>query len=111
MDAEIIAAGSELLTPHRLDTNALYLTEKLNSIGIEVRFKTVVGDVPEHLSAALGVALNRSDLIILTGGLGPTEDDINRQVVAEVLDRPLREVPEILERIEARYTRTGRQMP
>ena len=111
MDAEIIAAGSELLTPHRLDTNSLYLTEKLNSIGIEVRFKTVVGDVPEHLSAALGAALARSDLIILTGGLGPTEDDISRQVVAEVLDRPLREVPELLKRIEARYARTGRQMP
>ncbi|HUZ45033.1 MAG TPA: competence/damage-inducible protein A [Terriglobia bacterium] len=111
MDAEIIAAGSELLTSHRLDTNSLYLTEKLNSIGIEVRFKTVVGDVAEHLSAALSAALARSDLIILTGGLGPTEDDINRQVVAEVLKRPLREVPEILKQLEARYARTGRRMP
>lgn len=111
MDAEIIAVGSELLTPYRLDTNSLYLTEKLNSIGIEVRFKTVVGDVPEHLSAAFAASLARSDLIILIGGLGPTEDDINRQVVAEILHRPLREVPEILERITGRYARTGRKMP
>jgi len=111
MDAEIIAVGSELLTPHRLDTNSLYLTEKLNSIGIEVRFKTVVGDVPDHLTAAFNAALARSALIILIGGLGPTEDDINRQVVSEVLHRPLKEVPEILERITARYARTGRKMP
>ncbi len=111
MNAEIIAVGSELLTPHRLDTNSLYLTEKLNSIGIEVRFKTVVGDVPAHLTAAFNSALGRSDLIIAIGGLGPTEDDINRQVVSEVLGRPLCEVPEITERIAARYARTGRQMP
>ncbi|HVA01704.1 MAG TPA: competence/damage-inducible protein A [Terriglobia bacterium] len=111
MDAEIIAVGSELLTPFRQDTNSLYLTEKLNSIGIEVRFKTVVGDVPEHLSAAFSSALARSALIILIGGLGPTEDDINRQVVAEVLHRSLLEVPEIVERIAARYARTGREMP
>ncbi len=111
MNAEIIAVGSELLTPHRLDTNSLYLTEKLNSIGIEVRFKTVVGDVPEHLTAAFNSALGRSDLIIAIGGLGPTEDDINRQVVSEVLGRPLCEVPEVTERIAARYARTGRQMP
>ncbi len=111
MDAEIIAVGSELLTPYRQDTNSLYLTEKLNSIGIEVRFKTVVGDVPEQLSAAFRSALERSSLIILMGGLGPTEDDINRQVVAAVLHLPLKEVPEILERIAARYARTGRKMP
>ncbi len=111
MDAEIIAVGSELLTPYRLDTNSLFLTEKLNSIGIEVRFKTVVGDVPEHLRAAFEAALARSDLIILIGGLGPTEDDINRGVVSEVLNRPLHPVPEIVERIAARYARTGRKMP
>ena len=111
MDAEIIAVGSELLTPYRLDTNSLFLTEKLNSIGIEIRFKTVVGDVPEHLREAFSAALARSPLIILIGGLGPTEDDINRQVVSQVLERPLREIPEILERIAARYARTGRKMP
>jgi nicotinamide-nucleotide amidase len=111
MDAEIIAVGSELLTPHRHDTNSLYLTGKLNSLGIEVRFKTVVGDDVERLAAVFRTALDRSKLIILMGGLGPTEDDINRQVVADVLGRTLHEVPEVIERIEARYARTGRKMP
>ena len=111
MDAEIIAVGSELLTPHRHDTNSLYLTGKLNSLGIEVLFKTVVGDDAERLAAVFRTALERSELVILMGGLGPTEDDINRQVVAEVLGRALHEVPEIIERIAARYARTGRQMP
>src|SRR5436190_2247147 len=90
MDAEIIAVGSELLTPYRLDTNSLYLTEKLNALGIEVRFKTVVGDDRERLARVLRAALDRSSLIILTGGLGPTEDDVNREVVAEALACPPR---------------------
>lgn len=111
MDAEIIAVGSELLTPHRSDTNSLYLTGKLNSLGIDVQFKTVVGDDPERLASVFRAALERSKLIILMGGLGPTEDDINRQVVADVLGRELHEIPEIVERIAARYARTGRKMP
>lgn len=111
MDAEIIAVGSELLTPHRHDTNSLYLTGQLNSLGIEVQFKAVVGDDPERLASVFRAALGRSKLIILMGGLGPTEDDINRQVVADVLGRALHEVPEIIERIAARYARTGRKMP
>ncbi|HZT70520.1 MAG TPA: competence/damage-inducible protein A [Terriglobia bacterium] len=111
MDAEIIAVGSELLTPHRNDTNSLFLTDRLNSLGIEVRLKTIVGDDAERLAAVFRAALERSKLIILMGGLGPTEDDINRQVVADVLGRPLQEVPEVLERIAARYARTGRRMP
>jgi competence/damage-inducible protein CinA-like protein len=110
MDAEIIAVGSELLTPFRQDTNSLYLTSKLNSLGIEVRFKTVVGDDRERLSESLRLALTRSDLVILTGGLGPTEDDLSREVAAEVLERPLREVPEIRQRIEERLKRLGRSM-
>lgn len=111
MEAEIIAVGSELLTPHRYDSNSLYLTGKLNSLGIDVQLKTVVGDDTERLGSVFRVALERSDLVILMGGLGPTEDDINRQVVADVLGRPLHEVPEVIERIAARYARTGRQMP
>src|SRR5215831_6444417 len=98
MDAEIIAVGSELLTPYRLDTNSLFLTERLNGLGIEVRFKTVVGDDKERLGAVLRAALQRSGLIILIGGLGPTEDDINRDVVSDVLARPLHQVQEIRER-------------
>ncbi len=110
MNAEIIAVGSELLTSNRLDTNSLYLTERLNALGIEVRLKTVVGDDREWLAGALRAALGRSRLIILTGGLGPTEDDVNREVVAEVLGRSLQEDPEIRRRIEARFRRLGRKM-
>jgi nicotinamide-nucleotide amidase len=110
MNAEIIAVGSELLTSNRLDTNSLYLTEKLNSLGIEVRLKTVVGDDRDWLGETLRAALRRSRLIFLTGGLGPTEDDVNREVVAEVLGRPLREDPEIRRRLEARFARFGRKM-
>lgn len=110
MDAEIIAVGSELLTPQRVDTNSLFLTEKLNALGIEVRFKTVVGDDRERLADVFRTALGRSQLIILSGGLGPTEDDVNRDVVAEVLERPLHEVTEIRRQIEKRFLRLGRQM-
>lgn len=110
MDAEIIAVGSELLTPYRQDTNSLYLTEKLNALGIEVAFKTIVGDERKRLAGALRVALERSRLIILTGGLGPTEDDLSRDVVAEALGRKLREVAEIRQSIEKRFARLGRAM-
>ena len=110
MDAEIIAVGSELLTPFRLDTNSLYLTEKLNALGIEVRLKTVVGDDRERLARVLRAALDRSNLIILTGGLGPTEDDVNREVVAEALARPLREVAAVRKSLEERFARLGRAM-
>ena len=110
MDAEIIAVGSELLTPFYLDTNSLFLTDRLNSLGIEVRFKTVVGDQTEDLATVLRQALSRSRLIILTGGLGPTEDDLTRPVVAEVLGCDLREVPEIRRQIEERLSRFGRPM-
>jgi nicotinamide-nucleotide amidase len=110
MDAEIIAVGSELLTPLHQDTNSLFLTERLNSLGIEVRFKTVVGDRAQDLATVLRHSLSRSPLIILTGGLGPTEDDLTRPVVSEVLGRPLREVPEIRKQIQERLTRFGRPM-
>jgi nicotinamide-nucleotide amidase len=111
MDAEIIAVGSELLTPQHVDTNSLYLTEKLNNLGILVRFKTIVGDSTEDLAAVFRAALERSPLIVLTGGLGPTDDDLTRDVVAKVLERPLHEVEELRRRIQARYARLGRPMP
>jgi nicotinamide-nucleotide amidase len=108
MDAEIIAVGSELLTPFRQDTNSLFLTDKLNTLGIEVRLKSIVGDDRDRLASVFRDALDRSELIILTGGLGPTEDDVNREVVAEILGRSLREVPEILASIRERFARLGR---
>jgi nicotinamide-nucleotide amidase len=111
MRAEIIAVGSELLTPYRQDTNSLYLTGKLNSLGIEILFKTVVGDNRDRLAEVVRLALKRSELIILSGGLGPTEDDLNREVVAEVLGRRLHLVDEIRKRMEERWARLGRAMP
>jgi competence/damage-inducible protein CinA-like protein len=111
MDAEIIAVGSELLTPFHQDTNSLFITDKLNSLGIEVRFKTIVGDDASRLDSLFRQALNRSQLIVLTGGLGPTEDDINRAVVAEVLGRPLRENAEVRKRLVERFARASRPMP
>ena len=110
MNAEIIAVGSELLTPHRQDTNSLYLTEKLNEIGVEVRFKSVVGDVLEDLSAAAKTAMRRSDIIIFMGGLGPTEDDLTREAVAEALGLTLQRDPEIVAKLEQRFAKRGMKM-
>ena len=88
-DAEIIAVGSELLTPERVDTNSLYLTDQLNALGIEVRRKLVVGDDRVLLAAAVRQALGQVGIVILTGGLGPTLDDVTRDAVAEALGRNL----------------------
>ncbi len=107
MNAEIIAVGSELLTPHRQDTNSLYLTEKLNELGVEVRFKSIVGDDCESLVAATKLAMRRSDIIIFSGGLGPTEDDLTREAVAEALGLTLRRDPEIIASLEERFAKRG----
>jgi nicotinamide-nucleotide amidase len=85
MIAEIIAAGSEMLTPFRQDTNSLYLTEGLNDLGVQVAFKTIVGDNLTHLTSAAFIALSRADIVIFSGGLGPTEDDLTREAVAAAL--------------------------
>src|SRR6266478_4865985 len=84
MKAEIIAVGSELLTPDRMDTNSLFLTEELNKLGIEVLRKSIVGDNRHYLSAAFREALERVELTIASGGLGPTEDDLTRETVADL---------------------------
>ena len=111
MKAEIIAVGSELLTPDRLDTNSLFLTEELNKLGIEVVRKTVVGDNTELLREAFRDALNRVPLIVSSGGLGPTQDDLTRETVADLLDRKLRRNDEIVRDIQARFRGFGREMP
>lgn len=111
MKAEIIAVGSELLTPDRMDTNSLYLTEELNKLGIEVIRKTIVGDNREVLAEAFRDALNRVPLIIASGGLGPTEDDLTRETVAELLGRKLILNNAILRYIEGRFRELGREMP
>jgi len=111
MKAEIIAVGSELLTPDRMDTNSLYLTEELNKLGIEVVRKTIVGDNRELLAEAFRDALERVPLILASGGLGPTEDDLTRETVAELLRRKLILNEGILHYIEGRFRQLGREMP
>jgi len=110
VNAEIIAVGSEMLTPHRIDTNSLYLTEQLNLLGVDVVFKSVVGDNLRHLVAAAQHGLFRSDILIFSGGLGPTEDDLTREAVAEALGVSLRRDPEILARLEKRFADRGWKM-
>jgi len=110
VNAEIIAVGSELLTPHRRDTNSLYLTEKLNDLGVELRFKCIVGDDAEGLTAAAKLAMRRSDIIIFTGGLGPTEDDLTREAVADALGLKLQRDPELIAKLEERFAKRGIKM-
>jgi nicotinamide-nucleotide amidase len=109
--AEIIAAGSELLTAHRLDTNSLYLTGRLNELGVVLGGKCVVGDERGALSEVFRQALARADLVIVTGGLGPTADDVTRDAVSDVLGRTLEENAEILMAIRQRFERRGLKMP
>ncbi len=111
MIAEIIAVGSELLTPTKTDTNSLWLTEKLNEIGIEVKLKTVVGDDAARLEETFKDALRRSDIVISTGGLGPTEDDITRQCAAKAIGRELVYKDELETDLIERFKRWGREMP
>lgn len=110
MIAEIIAVGSELLTPFRQDTNSLYLTEQLNALGVEVAFKTIVGDNLKHIVRVAKTALSRADIVMFSGGLGPTEDDLTREAIAETLGLQLRRDPQILEAIERRFTEHGWKM-
>jgi len=111
LTAEIIAVGSELLTPERTDTNSLWLTEKLNEIGIEVKLKTIVGDDEMRLEETIRDAVKRSDIVITTGGLGPTEDDVTRQVSAKAIDRELVYHTELEDDLRTRFERWGREMP
>ena len=110
MNAEIVAIGSELLTPFRQDTNSLYLTEKLNQLGVEVIFKTIVGDSRERLTGAASLAVSRAEIVIFMGGLGPTEDDLTREAVADALGLELRRDPDIITSLEQRFAARGWKM-
>jgi len=110
VNAEIIAIGSELLTPFRQDTNSLYLTEKLNQLGVEIVIKTIVGDSRPRLVSVAQHALFRSDIVIFMGGLGPTEDDLTREAVAEALGLELHRDEEILEKLKQRFAARGYKM-
>ena len=111
MNAEIIAIGSELLTPFKQDTNSLYLTRRLNELGIEVIWKTVVGDNRAHLTEAIRQALQRAELVFTMGGLGPTEDDLTRECVAEALGVELKRDNEIVTALYAWFASRRIKMP
>ncbi|MBI3664055.1 MAG: competence/damage-inducible protein A [Acidobacteria bacterium] len=110
MKAEIIAVGSEMLTPFRVDTNSLFLTDELNKLGIEVTRKVIIGDDRAGLREAFSQAMERAELVIAIGGLGPTEDDVTREAVAELLGRKLILDEEIVRNLQERFRRFGRQM-
>ena len=111
MSAEIIAVGSEMLTPHRIDTNSLFLTEQLNDLGIAVAFKTIVGDSMEDLLGAIRTALSRSEIIVFSGGLGPTRDDLTREAVAGALGLHMDRREDLLESLRQRYAARNIVMP
>ena len=109
--AVIIAVGSELLTPERTDTNSLFLTRELNALGISIRYKMIVGDERDDLAHALRTAVRQADLIVVTGGLGATADDITRETVASVFDLPLQEDAGAVSAIRSRFVARGLEMP
>jgi nicotinamide-nucleotide amidase len=111
MNAEIIAIGSELLTPYRLDTNSLFITNELNRVGVRVVHKAVVGDTPDEMLSSFRHALDRADVVVSCGGLGPTDDDRTRQTVSELLGRKLLRNEEVLQKLQERFRRFGRNMP
>jgi nicotinamide-nucleotide amidase len=109
--AEIVAVGSEMLTPFRQDTNSLYLTGQLNEIGVNVAFKTIVGDHQLQLTSVARTAIERSDLILFTGGLGPTEDDLTRECVADALGVELRRNHDLVAAMYKRFAERRISMP
>ena len=109
--AEVIAVGSEMLGTTRIDTNSLYVAERLSALGVELRAKAVVGDDRADLASIFRQSLDRADLVVLTGGLGPTDDDLTREVVADVLGLAMHQDDGIVEAIEQRFARRGLRMP
>ena len=111
MNACILAIGSEMLTPFRVDTNSLFVTERLNTIGYDVRLKAVVADDVDELARVIEGALAWAAVIVITGGLGPTEDDITRDAVARVLGTPLDLDETIVDQLRERFAKRGMTMP
>lgn len=110
MKAEIIAVGSELLLGQITNTNAAFISARLAEVGIDVYYQTVVGDNPKRLEDAIAIAQKRADLIIFSGGLGPTKDDLTKETIAKMLDASLVSDKAALQSIEAYFKRTGRIM-
>ncbi|MEO6922281.1 MAG: competence/damage-inducible protein A [Bryocella sp.] len=111
MIAEIIAIGSEMLTPYRQDTNSLYVTAGLNDLGVEVACKTIMGDNRAQMVAAVRIAVGRADIVVLSGGLGPTEDDLTRECVAEALGLELYRDPTTMTALYKRFAERKTPMP
>ena len=111
MRCEVIAVGTELLLGQIVDTNSAWMGEQLALAGIDSHFQTKVGDNLERMVSSIRLALERSDAVILCGGLGPTQDDITREAIAEVMGVALLRQPEIGERIRAMFAARGREMP
>jgi len=111
MKAEIITIGDEILSGQTIDTNSAYIGEKLNHLGIEIIFKTSVGDNIKNISEAIYNALNRADVVITTGGLGPTNDDLTKKAVVKVFRKNLVFHEEILKKVESNFRKRGISMP
>lgn len=109
--AEIVAVGSELVTPDRTDTNSLWLTARLNELGVDVHAKAIVRDDRRELAAIFSAAMSRADLVVTTGGLGPTDDDLTREAIADALSLPLIEDPAIVVWLRERFAKRGLEMP
>ncbi|MBI1865809.1 MAG: competence/damage-inducible protein A, partial [Nitrospirae bacterium] len=110
-EVEIVAVGNELLTGDTLDTNGRFLTRAVESLGLAPRFKHVAGDREEDVILVLRDAASRADVVFVTGGLGPTEDDLTRKSVARAFDRRLIFHPELLPPIRDYFARAGQEMP
>ena len=111
MRCEIVAVGTEILLGQIVDTNSAWIAERLAETGVDCHFQTVVGDNPERMLEVLASALERAEALIVTGGLGPTQDDLTREVVAELMGVELVRDMEIVERIQERFSSRGRPMP
>ena len=110
MKAEIVAVGSELLLGQTVDTNSAYMAQQLTTIGVDVHFKSTVGDNLERIKTTLQNALSRADFVLTTGGIGPTLDDLTREAVAEVTGKPLVFNQALCDQINDFFTRLGRKM-
>ena len=111
MRAELVAVGTELLLGQIVDTHSAFLSRELSSLGIDVYFHTSVGDNRDRLVAVVKTAVSRSDLVIFTGGLGPTEDDLTKETVAEALGVPLVEHPPSVASLERLFSEKGQNYP
>lgn len=111
MRCEIVAVGTEILLGQIVDTNSAWIAERLADAGIDCHFQTVVGDNPERMLEVLAAGVKRSEALIVTGGLGPTQDDLTREVVAELMGVELVRDTEIVERIKGRFSSRGKLMP